>query len=152
MPSQPVESNRAPRATPPHARPRVGEGKEARRCAIELWALKWQLLTAGQARFFKTSKEFKTIDRLCCGLETVRRLADRSACIFADSYGDYLFQDTVDGIQLSSVTKWFYGFHGMLSEPSDLAACRNKCFGIPELSLLDLRCWASLYQWFFAFL
>ena len=111
---------------------------KARRDAINLWASKWQLLKAGQEKFFKSSKEFQAIDRLCRldgPAERMRSLADGSACQFADLFGDDLFRVTVDGIHLNAVTKWFYGtFPG----PSrDREFNRIKRFSVAELLLLD---------------
>lgn len=46
-------------------RARSPSSKNARRDAVSLWLLKWQLWKAGQEKFYKTSREFKAIDRLC---------------------------------------------------------------------------------------
>ncbi len=79
---------------------------DARRDAISLWRSKWQLLKAGEEKFFKSSKEFRAIDRLCCWdpTERIRSLADGSACRFADKHGDNVFRKTVDGTELYAVT------------------------------------------------
>lgn len=39
--------------------------ENARRDAVSLWLLKWPLWKAEQEKFYKTSREFKAIDRLC---------------------------------------------------------------------------------------
>ena len=59
--------------------------ENARRDAVSLWLLKWQLWKAGQEKFHKASREFKAIDRLCWSDPTcqIRSLADVSACRFA---------------------------------------------------------------------
>ena len=85
--------------------------EDARRYAVSLWRLKWQLWKTGQERFFKTSPVLRAIDRLCWSDPTcqIRALADASACRFADKHGDALFRKNVDGTELHSVTMWFYG-------------------------------------------
>ena len=60
---------------PSNASDRAGSGEwcgalqctfeNARRDAVSLWLLKWQLWKAGQEKFYKTSRELKAIDRLC---------------------------------------------------------------------------------------
>ena len=65
----------------------------------------------GQERFFQASREFKAIGRLCWSYPTcqIRRLADASACRFADRHDDALFRKAVDGTELHSVAMFFYG-------------------------------------------
>ncbi len=111
--------------------------EEARRNAVSLWQLKWQLWKVGQERFFKTSREFRAIDRLCWSDPTcqIRALADTSACRFADKHGDALFRKTVDGTELHSVTMWFYG---TLPGPTqDWEWNRIKQFNVRDLLLLE---------------
>ena len=110
---------------------------DARRTAVRLRSLKWKLWKAGQERFYKTSREFRAIDRLCWSDPTcqIRALADTSACRFADKHGDALFRRTVDGTELYSVTMWFYG---TLPAPTDdWDWSRIKQFNVSELLLLD---------------
>ena len=110
---------------------------DARRTAVRLWTLKWKLWKAGQERLYKTSREFRAIDRLCWSDPTcqIRALADTSACRFADKHGDALFRRTVDGTELYSVTMWFYG---TLPAPTDdWDWSRIKQFNVSELLLLD---------------
>ena len=85
--------------------------ERARRDAVRLWRAKWQLWKAGQEKFFKTSREFQSIDRLCWSDPTcqIRALADASACRFADIHGDAPFHKTVDGAELLSPTMWVAG-------------------------------------------
>jgi len=111
--------------------------EDARRDAVSLWRLKWRLWKAGQEKFYKTSKQFKAIDRLCWSGPTcqIRSLADNSACRFADLHGDALFRRTVDGTELPAVTMWFYG---TLPEPTqDREWNRIKRFSVDELLLLE---------------
>jgi hypothetical protein len=84
--------------------------ERARRDVVRLWRAKWQLWKAGQEKFFKTSREFRSIDRLCWSDPTcqIRALADASACRFADIHGDASFHKSVDGVELLSPTMWFY--------------------------------------------
>jgi hypothetical protein len=110
--------------------------EDARRDAVNLWQLKCQLWKAGQEKFFKTSAEFRAIDRICSSDPTcqIRALADASACRFADKHGDALFRKTVDGTELHAVTMWFYG---TLPEPThDREWSRTKQFSVSELLLL----------------
>ncbi len=110
--------------------------ESARRDAVSLWRLKWLLLKTGQEKFYKTSKEFKAIDRLCSSDPTcqIRSLADASACRFADKHGDALFRRTVDGAELHAVTMWFYG---TLPGPTPGREWnRTKQFSVEELLVL----------------
>ncbi len=85
--------------------------EDTRRDAVRLWPTKIHLWKVGQEKFYKTSKEFKALDRLCWWDPTseIRCLADSAACRFADRHGDALFRRTVDGQELHAVTSWFYG-------------------------------------------
>ena len=88
----------------------VAPYERARRDAVRLWRAKWQLWKAGQEKLFKTSREFRSIGRLCWYAPTrqIRALADASACRFADIHGDATFHKAVDGVELLSPTMWFY--------------------------------------------
>ena len=109
-----------------------------RRYAVNLWRLKCRLLRAGQEKFFKTSREFKAIERLCWSDPTcqIRALADSSACRFADKHGDALFRKNVDGTELHSVTMWFYGTMPTPTQDLDWWSRRTKRFSVSDLLLL----------------
>ena len=112
--------------------------EDARRHAISLWRLKQQLWKAGQQKFYKTSREFRAIDRMCRSDPTcqIRALADTSACRFADKHGDALFRKNVVGAALRAATMWFYG---TLPGPTqdDRERSRTKNFSVSELILLE---------------
>ena len=120
--------------------------ERARRDAVRLWRAKWQLWKAGQEKFFKTSRELQSINRLCWSDPTcqIRALADASACRFADIHGDAPFHKTVDGAELLSPTMWFYGTLPVSSLDRDWN--RTKQFKVSELLLLwDLQSAAKAF-------
>ena len=120
--------------------------ERARRDAVRLWRAKWQLWKAGQEKFFKTSREFRSIERLCWSdpMCQIRALADASACRFADIHGDAPFYKTVDGAELLSPTMWFYGTLPVSSLDRDWN--RTKQFKVSELLLLwDLQSAAKAF-------
>ena len=121
----------------PVARGALALYEATRRYAVNLWRLKWRLLRAGQEKFFKTSREFKAIERLCWCDPTcqIRALADSSACRFADKHGDALFRKTVDGTELHSVTISFYGTLPATTQDPDWSR-RTKRFSVSDLLLL----------------
>ena len=120
--------------------------ERARRDVVRLWRAKWQLWKAGQEKFFKTSRELQSINRLCWSDPTcqIRALADASACRFADIHGDAPFHKTVDGAELLSPTMWFYGTLPVSSLDRDWN--RTKQFKVSELLLLwDLQSAAKAF-------
>ena len=103
-------------------------------------------LEGGQEKFFKTSREFRSIERLCWSDPTcqIRALADASACRLADIHGDATFHKAVDGVELLSPTMWFYRTLPVSSLDRDWN--RTKQFKVSELLLLwDLQSTAKAF-------
>ena len=111
--------------------------ERARRDAVSLWPLKTHLWKAGQAKFYRTSKQFKAIDALCWWDPTceARCLADDAACRYADRYGDALFVRTVDGIELRGPTTWFY--KRLPEAHVDRSCNRTRRLGVEDFLLLE---------------
>ena len=65
LPMQATEQAVASGLAPGSAPGALALFENARRDAGSLWLLKWQLWKAGQEKFYKTSRKFKAIDRLC---------------------------------------------------------------------------------------
>ena len=113
--------------------------EEARRNLIQLWKAKHSLNLAAQVRFPKSHPLFKSILKICHRDPTcaVRFLADKSACLCADRFGDDLFRREVDGETLPAVTLWFYGISHHISDDERVPLNRTKTFGAVEIELFE---------------
>ena len=117
---------------------RIEQFEDARRNLIQLWKAKHSLNLAAQIRFPKSHALFKSILKISHRDPTcqIRFLADKSACQYADVYGDDLFRREVDGETLPAVTLWFYGVcHHLREERAPLN--RTKTFGYVEIQLFE---------------
>jgi len=110
----------------------------ARRHLIALWIAKVRLLNAAQARFPTSHPTFKALQRVCHNDATcrIRYLADNSACMWADRFGDELFRKEVDGVRLPAATHWFYGISDLLPRER-VTLDRTKRFTASDVECLE---------------